>query len=289
MLVLILGLVIAVLDQVTKYAVRLTFAVGESRPVIHGFFDLTYVRNTGAAWGILGGQNASLTILSIVMLGHADLPPLVSEPHVGTSRGAGAAGRRHRGEPDGPPAAGLGDRLPGFLLERPPLAGFNVADAAICVGVGIYILSALWLASHPLHESRLKSDSTTASRPARKQNPMPPSKGQESSSSASPCAAFFLVGPTAAGKSAVAQHIAEAQKWDILSADSMLVYRGMDIGTAKPSTDERARVAYGGLDLANPDEPFSVGQFIEHARGFLDESSARGHSSRSLREARAFM
>ena len=108
---------------------------------------------------------------------------------------------------------------------------------------------------------------------------MPPSKGQQSSSSTSPCAAFFLVGPTAAGKSAVAQHIAEAEERDILSADSMLVYRGMDIGTAKPSEDERARVAYGGLDLVNPDEPFSVGQYIEHARRFLNASSARGEPS----------
>ena len=108
---------------------------------------------------------------------------------------------------------------------------------------------------------------------------MPASKGQENSSPTSPCAAFFLVGPTAAGKSTVAQHIAETQKRDILSADSMLVYRGMDIGTAKPSKDERARVVYGGLDLANPDEPFSVGQYIEHARGFLTESSTRGRSS----------
>ena len=117
------------------------------------------------------------------------------------------------------------------------------------------------------------------SRPARKQNPMSPSKGQESSPSAPPCASFFLVGPTAAGKSAVAQHIAETQKCDILSADSMLVYRGMDIGTAKPSKDERARVAYGGLDLANPDEAFSVGQYIENARGFLGGTSATARMS----------
>jgi tRNA dimethylallyltransferase len=105
---------------------------------------------------------------------------------------------------------------------------------------------------------------------------MLPSKGQESLSSVSSSAAFFLVGPTAVGKSAVAQHIAEAKKWDILSADSMLVYRGMDIGTAKPSADERARVAYGGLDLANPDEPFSVGLYVERARRFLKESAVKG-------------
>jgi len=53
----------------------------------------------------------------------------------------------------------------------------------------------------------------------------------------------------------------------------------MDIGTAKPSKDERARVTYGGLDLANPDEPFSVGQYIEHARDFLSGNSARRRQS----------
>ena len=52
--------------------------------------------------------------------------------------------------------------------------------------------------------------------------------------------AFFLVGVTACGKSAVGQIIAESEGYDILSADSMLVYTGMDIGTAKPSRDERA-------------------------------------------------
>ena len=98
---------------------------------------------------------------------------------------------------------------------------------------------------------------------------MPPSKGQKSPLDVSPCRAFFLVGPTAAGKSAVAQFLAEREQCPILSADSMLVYRGMDIGTAKPSPGERARVVYGGLDLANPDQLFNVGQYIEHARDFL--------------------
>lgn len=115
-----------------------------------------------------------------------------------------------------------------------------------------------------------------ASRPARNPNPMSPSKGQESSPRSEPCSAFFLVGPTASGKSAVAQHIAELQKTVILSADSMLVYRGMDIGTAKPSPEERVRVVYGGVDLADADRSFSVGQYVEHARAFLGEHCARG-------------
>ncbi len=77
--------------------------------------------------------------------------------------------------------------------------------------------------------------------------------------------ALFLVGPTATGKSAVAQRIAEQRGYDILSADSMLVYRGMDIGTAKPSRADRTRVRYWGVDLVAPGEPFSVARFLETA------------------------
>ncbi len=72
-----------------------------------------------------------------------------------------------------------------------------------------------------------------------------------------------LVGPTASGKSAVAQLIAEQSGAAVLSADSMLVYRGMDIGTAKPGRQERARVDYLGIDLADPSEPFSVWAYRE--------------------------
>ena len=74
--------------------------------------------------------------------------------------------------------------------------------------------------------------------------------------------AFFLVGPTATGKSAVAQYLAEQDGAEILSADSMLVYRGLDIGTAKPSRADRERVRYWGVDLVAPAEAFSVAQFL---------------------------
>lgn len=77
--------------------------------------------------------------------------------------------------------------------------------------------------------------------------------------------AHVLVGPTAAGKSAVAQWIAERKGWVILSADSMLVYRGMDIGTAKPTRLEQQRVQYWGIDLVEPDQPFNVAMFREEA------------------------
>ncbi len=82
-----------------------------------------------------------------------------------------------------------------------------------------------------------------------------------------PChEAFFLVGPTATGKSAVVQTLAETAGCEILSADSMLVYRGMDIGTAKPTRAERARVRYWGIDLVDPGERFNVAQYLEVAR-----------------------
>ncbi|MEI8205850.1 MAG: tRNA (adenosine(37)-N6)-dimethylallyltransferase MiaA [Kiritimatiellales bacterium] len=75
--------------------------------------------------------------------------------------------------------------------------------------------------------------------------------------------AFVLVGPTASGKSAVAQCIAEKTGAPIISADSMNIYRGMDIGTAKPSAAERSRVKTWGIDLAEPTEPFSVGDWLK--------------------------
>src|SRR3989449_5874208 len=73
--------------------------------------------------------------------------------------------------------------------------------------------------------------------------------------------AVLLMGPTASGKSAVALALAERVGGEIVSVDSAQVYRGMDIGTAKPSTAERARVPHHLIDLVNPDERYSAGQF----------------------------
>ncbi len=75
--------------------------------------------------------------------------------------------------------------------------------------------------------------------------------------------AFFLCGPTASGKTELAHRLALRDGYDILSADAMLVYRGMDIGTAKPTARERAEVRYFGLDLAPPDQCFSVADYLE--------------------------
>jgi tRNA dimethylallyltransferase len=85
--------------------------------------------------------------------------------------------------------------------------------------------------------------------------------------------AYFLVGPTAVGKSAVAQWIAETLGWPVLSADSMLVYKGMDVGTAKPSPSDRAKVHYYGIDLVSPDTDFSVWAYRSYACELLLEQA----------------
>ena len=90
--------------------------------------------------------------------------------------------------------------------------------------------------------------------------------------------AFFLIGPTAVGKSAVAQWIAEREGWEIVSADSMLVYKGMDVGTAKPLRSERGRVRYWGLDLVSPDSAFSVGDYIASAETAFRTAAEAGRT-----------
>ena len=79
--------------------------------------------------------------------------------------------------------------------------------------------------------------------------------------SAPPGTAWLLAGATATGKSAAAQWIAERHGAAILSADSMLVYRGMNIGTAKPTPAERGAVPYLGIDCVDPGRPFSAGDW----------------------------
>jgi len=81
--------------------------------------------------------------------------------------------------------------------------------------------------------------------------------------------AWILAGATASGKSAVSQIIAERMGAVIISADSMLVYKGMDIGTAKPSLIERGNVAYYGIDLVTPAQCFSTGAWINAAQDAL--------------------
>lgn len=92
------------------------------------------------------------------------------------------------------------------------------------------------------------------------------------------CRHGVLVGPTASGKSAVAHEIARAGAgvFEVVSVDSMQVYRGMDIGTAKPTRAERQEVPYHLLDLADPWEEYSVAAFQQAARDALGEIESRG-------------
>ena len=142
---LLVALGIILLDQASKEWVRHAFALHESVPVVPGFFHLTYIRNTGAAWGMFSGQNLVLALLAVVMLAallffrRKILPP----------------GRLHRvalGLLCGGIVGNLFDRLRldyvtdflDFFWRGWHWPAFNVADAAICTGVGIYILGSLF-------------------------------------------------------------------------------------------------------------------------------------------------
>jgi tRNA dimethylallyltransferase len=85
-----------------------------------------------------------------------------------------------------------------------------------------------------------------------------------------------LVGPTASGKSEAALGIASRLPAEVVSVDSMLVYRGMDIGTAKPSEGQRAAVPHHLIDVADPEEPFSVSRYQALVREALEGIGSRG-------------
>lgn len=72
-----------------------------------------------------------------------------------------------------------------------------------------------------------------------------------------------IVGPTASGKSALAHELAKKLQTEVISADSRLIYKGMNIGTAKPSVEERNEVVYRAIDLIEPSEEYSLGKYIE--------------------------
>jgi tRNA dimethylallyltransferase len=92
---------------------------------------------------------------------------------------------------------------------------------------------------------------------------------------------LVIAGPTATGKTALAIEVAlalraEGTPAEIISADSRQVYRGLDIGTAKPTIDERRGVPHHGLDLVDPDQSFSVADFVGHVAGVLPPLAASG-------------
>jgi len=88
---------------------------------------------------------------------------------------------------------------------------------------------------------------------------------------------IFLAGPTAVGKSAIALALAEKTGGEIIAVDSMQVYRGLDIGTAKPTTDERKKIPHHLLDVCELNEAFDAAQFIRLAQNAVAEIQSRGH------------
>lgn len=150
MIPLLVAIFITVSDQFTKQLVRDSFFLGESRVIIDGFFSLTYVRNTGAAWGMFGGQNMWLSLLSIVMLA---IMVIFRRSFLSDTW-------------DHKVALGLMvGGIVGNLLDRVRLAyvtdfldfyighshwpAFNIADSGICIGVGIYVLTSLKASRQP--------------------------------------------------------------------------------------------------------------------------------------------
>ena len=104
-----------------------------------------------------------------------------------------------------------------------------------------------------------------------------PVDGTPTDASASPRPTAFLLGaPTASGKSAVALRLAQRFALEIVSADAMQVYRGLDVGTAKPTPEERARVRHHLIDVVSPQQAFSVADWVVRAEAAIVDADARG-------------
>lgn len=88
-----------------------------------------------------------------------------------------------------------------------------------------------------------------------------------------------IAGPTASGKTALAVSLAKALDGEVVSCDSMQIYRRMDIGTAKPTTEEMCGIPHHMLDVAEPDEDFSVSRYVEMADACVQDILARGKTA----------
>jgi tRNA dimethylallyltransferase len=90
--------------------------------------------------------------------------------------------------------------------------------------------------------------------------------------------AIVLMGPTAAGKTDLAMQLAEHHPVDLISVDSALIYRGMDIGTGKPTREELQRYPHALVDILDPTEAYSAGQFVRDASALIARSHAKGRT-----------
>src|SRR5215472_2068304 len=86
-----------------------------------------------------------------------------------------------------------------------------------------------------------------------------------------------ILGPTASGKSSLAIHLAERFWGEIVSCDSVAIYCDFEIGTAKPSREERARIPHHLIDVAHPGEAFTAGGYARQARAAIQDIANRGH------------
>ena len=89
--------------------------------------------------------------------------------------------------------------------------------------------------------------------------------------------AILILGPTGSGKTALSLALGERFNGEIISCDSVAVYRGMDLGSAKPSAEEQRRLPHHLIDVASPDQPFTAGEYSRQAREAMREIAARDH------------
>ena len=144
MLVLLLGLVVLIFDQLTKQAIRRHLIYGESRPIIDGFFNLVYVRNDGAAWNILSGHGIILILISVSVL-------VLLFIYRRSFLQEQFSHRILLGLLIGGIAGNLADRIRfgwvtdflDFQFGSYHYPSFNVADSAICIAIGLYVLTNL--------------------------------------------------------------------------------------------------------------------------------------------------
>ena len=87
---------------------------------------------------------------------------------------------------------------------------------------------------------------------------------------------LVITGPTASGKTALAAALAKRRNGEVVSADSMQIYRRMDIGTAKPTREEMGGIPHHMIDVAEPEENFSVARYVEMAAACIDDILSRG-------------
>lgn len=148
MIAVIIGFAVVLLDQAAKVAVRQTMTLGESRPVIEGYFNLNYLRNTGAVWGMFQSQNEWLVILSFLVL----ILIAIFYRWLVDQRGVH---RLAMGLMLGGIIGNLIDRIKlgwvtdflDFHWQTIHWPSFNIADSAICMGVVIYLVSSFWRSS----------------------------------------------------------------------------------------------------------------------------------------------